>query len=176
MKFQFCLSAAMVLASGVAQATTNFSSILREGVNTIDISLANAGGTLFQEDVLFTLGKTSQVTGTLRGVNGAAALLGVRAQRFSEMGTSPIIQVTPVNVGGSSTFDLGQLWAPTGIGFETGLYTLTLSGLSDVGATGLQLSLNVTLIPEPSTWGMLALGLVGVAAARRAKTRSATAA
>jgi hypothetical protein len=176
MKFQFCLAAAMVLVSGMAQASTNFPSILSEGVNTIDISLAGAGDTLFQEDVLFTLGKTSQVTGTLSSVNGAVTLLGVRAQRFSEMGNSPIIQVTPVDVGGSSTFDLGKLMAPTGIGFESGLYTLSLSGLTAAGETGLRLSLNVSSIPEPATWGMLALGMVGVAGVRRAKSQGATAA
>ena len=170
MKRQFFLAAAIVCASGVAQATTSFGSYLNNGVNTIDISLPKVSpGGLFQEDVTFSLRATSNVIGSLSGVTGDVTLIEVTAQRFSEQGTSPVISVTPTEVGDLSTFNLGQLWAPTNMGFETGLYTLSLSGIKAAGVSSLRLSLNVSSVPEPTVWAMFALGLAGLAGTHRAK-------
>lgn len=171
MKIKFYLASTIAFASAVAQATTGFSHQLSDGINTISIGLINDGGTSFQEDVMFTLANTSKVTGTLTGVSGLATLSSVSALHFTESGNAPLIQTTPIRVGDSYTFDLGQLWAPEPgmVGFDSGLYTLYLSGFRSAGVTGLQLSLNVTSVPEPSTWVMLALGFAGLAGVNRVK-------
>jgi hypothetical protein len=170
MRLEFCVAAAIACASGLSQAATNRTAVsLANGINTIDVTLNSAAGTFFQEDVPFVLEAPSNVKGTLIGISGGATLLAVTAQRFSEMGNSPLISGTPTQVGNLSTFDLGQLWAPTLISFETGLYTLSLSGVKDAAVSSLRLTLDVSTIPEPSTWAMLALGLAGLAWLQRTK-------
>jgi hypothetical protein len=152
-------AAALTVFSMAAQAATNLGSI-GPGEHAVDISLPTPGAGVFNETLSFSLDSYSHVTGTLSG----GTVLGVSYQRFSEMGNIPVVKVTPTG----STFDLGLLVAPTGIGFESGLYTLNLSGLLDKpAATSMRLTLNVTAVPEVSTWSMLALGLVGIAAVRR---------
>jgi hypothetical protein len=157
-------AAALTVFSVAAQAATNLGSI-GPGEHAFDISLSASGTGAFNETLSFSLASSSHVTGALPG----GTVLGVSYQRFSEMGNIPVVKVTPVG----STFDLGLLAAPTGIGFESGLYTLNLSGLLDnPAATSMRLTLNVTAVPEVSTWSMLVLGLGGMAAVRRRATSS----
>jgi hypothetical protein len=160
MTFKPWVAAAALTVCGVAAQAANNLGAIGPGEHVFDISLSTPGTAVFAETLSFSLASSSHVTGALSG----GSVLGVSYQRFSEMGNIPVVKVTPVG----SAFDLGLLVAPIGVGFESGLYTLNLSGLLDnPAATSMRLTLNVTAVPEVSTWSMLALGLGGMAAVRR---------
>jgi PEP-CTERM motif len=66
-----------------------------------------------------------------------------------------------------ASFDFGELWAPSGVGFDSGFYTVSLSGLATEGLSSLKLNINVSAVPEASSWVLMGLGLAGVAAVGR---------
>jgi hypothetical protein len=152
------LATALLWACCAAQAATALGTVT-SGSYTADIVLDSSP--TFVQDVTFTLNQPSVVTGTLDGVS---LLTGASALRFTEMGSAPI----DGTVSGNS-FKLGLLPAPVGIGFDSGFYTLSLSGLAKAGVSSLKLTLNVTpaAVPELQSWALMALGLVGVAAVAR---------
>jgi hypothetical protein len=57
----------------------------------------------------------------------------MRADRFSEMVNVPPVFTTTSVTGGVAAFDFGALWAPSGVGFDSGFDTVTLSGLAAGG-------------------------------------------
>jgi hypothetical protein len=169
MKLKMLMAAAIACASLTAQAANDFG-LLNGSKPFLDISLTSLAGGTFSETVTFTLPATSNVTGTLIGLGGQASLLDLSYQRFSEINPKPPTRVAVVQVGDVSTFNFGQLSAPSGIGFDSGMYTLNLVGQAAAGVSSVRLSLSA--VPEASTWAMWALGLVGVAAVGRARRAS----
>lgn len=164
------VAAAIAFASWSAQGATSLGQ-LPPGVSDFSVSFANTSGLTFNEQLTFSLGADSRVKGLLFGQGDSVNLLSVSIQRFSESGNAPVVSVTPKPVGDGFAFDLGDLSVPSGIGFDSSLYTLSLSGVRGTGATGLSLALNVTAVPESATWSLMALGLVGLAGVRRAQAR-----
>ena len=171
MKFTYILAATLCCAGSASIAAPGFSSPLNSGPNTIIINTPT--GTFFDEEITFSLTESSDVSGVIGASIGNVSLFGVYIQRFSESGDTPRVSVTPSNSGGVGAFNLGQLWAPNSnyIGFESGLYTLSLSGLKPSSAPALYLSLNVTPVPEPSSWALLGMGLAGLVFLQRAKSK-----
>lgn len=163
MKLQICVALAMAAACGVTQAATNFGT-LNDGDNTGDVGLT--GSVFFEETVTFNLNSTRNVSGSFRALDGNPSLLEMTVQRFSEDSNSPLVNVVPTEIDGGYTFDLGQLWAPDAPGYDTGLYTLSMTGLKG-GASSVRLSLNVSAVPEPSSLVLLAVAVAGAAAIRR---------
>ncbi len=159
------VAAVFAATSMVAQAAPTSLGLLAPGTYTFDIPLSLAGTGIISDQFSFTLGQSSQVSGTLTGVDSVREM---RADRFSEMGNVPPVFATTSVTGGVAAFDFGALSAPSGVGFDSGFYTVTLSGLADGGVSSLKLNLQVSSVPEASSWALMALGLGGlVAVARR---------
>ena len=177
MKYSVCLAVLIACTSGLTHAATSFPNVLNEGVHTQTFS---ATGPFFDENITFTLAQDSIVTGSFNAESGNILLLSVGVPLYtpqndgvtsSDFGiledSSTAAETTRYEFSGNS-FSLGMLPGQT---MGSGTYTFSFSGFKPAAVNSIGISLNVAPVPEPSTWAMLALGLVGVAGISASKRK-----
>lgn len=171
MKNRAWVAAAIALSSLTAQAAVTDMGILRQGINETQVTFSESpiAPGFFSEKLTFSLVGDSLVSGWITGFPIDVRTENVTVQRFSVTGSSPYITAKLAVQGNSIFFDLGTLQAPSGLSHYSGHYTMYIKGFNAPTATGVNLRMQVTAVPEASTWAMLAVGLAGVALVSRAR-------
>lgn len=127
----------------------------------------------FRSEVEFSLANDSHLTGLLTGVRKGAGTLYERW--FNELsGQMESHALNSVTILSDRPFDLGVL-SESLVQTSAHTYVISLTNfLSDAGlSTGAGFTLSVQpAVPEPGTWALMGLGLVGVAAVSRRRARA----
>lgn len=171
------VAALIACAVGGAQAAVLPESGRLFGPGQYNVTLPAVPGTnVFSESLAFTgVAQDSVLTARLFGItSGASTLTGTRFNLST--GATDTFQVSRQIVTDGLLFDLGALKASE-IGFSPKGYVLQLSGTLAPEALGTGVSLQLFVrppIPEPGTWALMGLGLVGLFAVGRQRAGADT--
>lgn len=169
-------SATMMTSAQAAGSTPPYLGSLGYGDQGIAILPLAPSTSAFVYEAQFNLEHDSALTGQLTGIRSGAATL--TESWFNEaLGQTESRTWARTIAFDGQPFDLGTLPGTAGvISISPSTYTISLSGLlSDTSAvTGGTFKLSVApAVPEPGTWALMGLGLVGVAAVRRRSPQQA---
>jgi hypothetical protein len=172
------LMAGAFTAPVFAQSTGAYSDLwlgnLSPGTYTAGVADDMFSPGYFSRTVTFGLYQDSEATATVSGMGGGTAVLTTR--RFNETSGTyeyPVLAREVVTDG--VAFKLGRLVDTANVvGISTSSYYLTLTSIMSSNLNtkyGVLLNLQIAAVPEPGTWALMGLGLVGVAVvARRRRT------
>ncbi len=130
------------------------------------------GTSSFSYQLAFGVAQDSVLTGNLTGISSGASTF--NQVRFNEStGAMDTTQVSRQVVFEGRDFNLGTVGASLP-GISPSSFVLKLSGsLTEAAAMagGATLTLTVRAVPEPGTWALMGLGLVGLFVAGRRRAR-----